>query len=279
MISSYFDLARSVLSVYVSNSYQEKKETVSTSQNHEQWAVGSITLTISEISPSMTLISFVHGSDAQAISVNWSDFKVKLPIEGPLEQLQLQFDAFMDLKLGSSSQRQLQEDAQRGADPERTPVAPLVSRVSHPSDNWVRAEPKAPPADMPGFDDEYEVLRPANGQQGPLGLGLTPIGDGDLNPPGLPRYPEMRPYLDPLANPQGGMHPSMQHPLFGRAAGNSSRTGVPPGARYDDPFGEDNLSDMGMGLPGNLRQGPGSGFGGPGFGSGGSSGLGGNFGF
>lgn len=110
------------------------------------------------------------------------------------------------------------------------------------------------PADMPGFEDELEILRPLNPP--PQTRDFPTIGDSDLNPPGLPRNPELKPFIDPLSNPNndGGMYPGPNHPLFGSGRpGASSRLGVPPGARYDDPLSEDNLDALGSGLPGNLR--------------------------
>ncbi|RLV91495.1 hypothetical protein JA1_003865 [Spathaspora sp. JA1] len=130
-----------------------------------------------------------------------------------------------------------------------------VPRPSIPSD--VR---DTRPPDMPDFEDEYEI-RGSVKRDPPTNF--PSIGDDDLNPPGLPRYPEMKPYIDnPLAagpaRGGGGMYPTPNHPLFGNPqSGNASRLGVPPGARFDDPYGEDNLDDLGRGLPGNLRRGGG----------------------
>lgn len=122
------------------------------------------------------------------------------------------------------------------------------------------------PPDMPDFEDEYEVR--GKSRFDPPSFNPS-IGDSDLHPAGLGGDPGLKPYLDPLAaNPHGGMYPDLNHPIFGERRGNTSRTGVPPGARYDDPYGEDNLEDMGMGLPGNMRNtgGRNANFGGPGLG-------------
>lgn len=132
-----------------------------------------------------------------------------------------------------------------------------------------RSSKSSRPNDMPDFDDEYEI-NPSHPHSNPI---TFPIGDSDLNPPGLPKHPSMKPWHDPLANPSG-MHPSSS--LFGDPSHNTSRRGVPPGARFDDPYGEDNLNDMGMGLPSGLRRGkPGNPpFGGPpGFGGNNSGGF------
>lgn len=134
------------------------------------------------------------------------------------------------------------------------------------------------PNDMPDFDDELEI----NAKPKVASRGYPSIGDADLNPPGLPKHPEMKQWHDPLQTLSGGMYPSPG--MFGDPnQGNTSRLGVPPGARFDDPYGEDSLQDIGQGLPSGLRRGgapgaPGFGQGSfGGFGPGGSSGFGGGF--
>ncbi|KAI5959137.1 uncharacterized protein KGF55_005480 [Candida pseudojiufengensis] len=120
------------------------------------------------------------------------------------------------------------------------------------------------PSDMPDFEDEYEIKDPGAPTHDTLGHSthLPPIGSDDLNPPGIPSDPTLRGYLDPLQPPNsnnsgGGMYPTSNHPIFGsQQPGTSGQKGVPPGARYDDPYSEDNLDNLGQGLPSNLR-GPG----------------------
>lgn len=126
-----------------------------------------------------------------------------------------------------------------------------------PSINWQSREQRVSrPSDMPDFDDEYE-LKARN--HFTAALPFT-IGEGDMNPAGTGPNPHLQPYIDPLVAPGSGMIPDANHQIFGQTRGNTSRLGAPPGARFDDPYGDDNLDDMGMGLPGNLRQPP---FGGP----------------
>ncbi|KAI5969062.1 hypothetical protein CANMA_001914 [Candida margitis] len=145
------------------------------------------------------------------------------------------------------------------------------------------------PDDMPKFEDEYQIKDRGPPVRDTLGQSthFPPIGSDDLNPPGIPSNPTLQGYIDPLQAPQGGvggnfggggagggMHPTPDHPIFGQGQhqGVGGRKGVPPGARYSDPYSEDNLDNLGQGLPSNFR-GPGSGgrgnFGG--YGSGGSS--------
>ncbi|KAI5952830.1 hypothetical protein KGF54_003697 [Candida jiufengensis] len=115
------------------------------------------------------------------------------------------------------------------------------------------------PSDMPDFEDEYEIKDPGAPTHDTLGhSNLPPIGADDLNPPGIPSNPTLRGYLDPLQPPNSsggdGMYPTSNHPIFGsQQGGNSGRRGVPPGARFDDPYSEDNLDNLGQGLPSNLR--------------------------
>lgn len=141
--------------------------------------------------------------------------------------------------------------------------------------------------DRPEFEDELEIhnsMNPALQNKN----GFPSIGDRDLNPPGLSKNPPMKSFIDPLSDDvsnDGGMYPTMNHPLFRNGnqiggGGTTSRLGVPPGARFDDPYSEDNLDDLGSGLPGNLRRGPGNfpsngGFGSGGLGDGGFGGFGG----
>lgn len=124
----------------------------------------------------------------------------------------------------------------------------------------------------PGFDDEYDILRPP--RSGPfMGPGNPlSIGEDDLNPPGLGRNPPIRgPFFGEGGIPRpgfgggggmGGMHPTPDHPMFGgRGDGSGLREydpRFPPGARYD-PVGPGDAPRGGLHGP----RGPGWG-GGPG---------------
>lgn len=269
---SYFKIALVLTKAYLTTSIDTNITTVLSTEKHEQWLVAQLTVTISELSPSKTLISFVEGENTESVTVDWSKFDIS-PQDKPNSELQASFDAYMDIKLNRSGKL----PAQRDKDDKDTTNEPKIPTLPSAPSQGVEllAKSQRRPADMPDFDDEYEIKDRATLGGGSLGgssggpPGVTPIGDRDLNPPGLPRDPLMKPYWDPLAhNPEGGMYPSSDHPIFGQREGNTSRRGVPPGARFDDPYGEDNLEDMGMGLPGNLRHGGGRGGrrGGPGFG-------------
>ncbi|KAF2708798.1 hypothetical protein K504DRAFT_477236 [Pleomassaria siparia CBS 279.74] len=123
------------------------------------------------------------------------------------------------------------------------------------------------PEPIPGFDDEYDILRrPGSGlRDGRLPTG---IGHDDLYPQGLGPNDPFRPHFGGGGLPRpggmgGGMHPTFDDPMFG---GQGRQGGydpmAPPGARYD-PVGpggapRDNRGGRGGGFPG------GGGFGGPG---------------
>lgn len=226
-----------------------------------------VTVNISEVSDTSTLISFVtKGKEkVDTVVIDWTDsaWRVELPMDAVLQDLQKQFNGKLDGNIEGRVNTLMAEggragDArgQRSTKPQPQPYIPLTAETS----TGQRI------SDMPGFDDEYEILKHSD-EDRPTTRPFPTVGDRDLNPPGLPKHPQMKPYIDPMGgDEEGGMYPLMNHPIFGdrRQGGNSSRLGVPPGARYDDPMGEDNLDMLGQGLPGNLGN-SGSGF--PGFGN------------
>ena len=147
-------------------------------------------------------------------------------------------------------------------DPEPARPHPLNDPLAVPR------QPGRPlPEPMPGFEDEYEVNRPARGglrdDRYPVG-----IGHDDLYPPGLGPNDPLRPHLGPgLPRPGGGMgggmHPTFDDPLFrGGGGGGGYDPMAPPGARYDPigPGGAPRDNRAGPRFPG----GGGGGFGGPG---------------
>ena len=128
------------------------------------------------------------------------------------------------------TQREPRRDPLR-EDPQPEPARP------YPYDDPLAAEPRRPfpVADFPppGFEDEYEINRPARGGYG--GLRGPNIGERDLYPPGLGPNDPLR--MGPAGGfgGGGGMHPTFDDPLFG---GSGGRPGAydpraPPGARYD----------------------------------------------
>jgi len=151
------------------------------------------------------------------------------------------------------------------------PYVPFADPLAAP-----RRPPLPPGLEPPGFDDEYDVLRPPGRLPGgPLPPGL---GARDLYPPGLGPLDPLRPHFaggglggvpGGLGGPGagGGMHPTFDDPLFG-GAGEGNAGGrdprVPPGARYDPTGPGDPRAGMGFGGAG--RRGPPNPFGG--FGSG-----------
>lgn len=269
---SYFELAQQLLREYFAPA---PVTVVFSGEKHQQWTAGDYTVLVTETSATSTLINVLADSNATAVPINWDEWD--LAEIKRTDELQRRFDQYLNLKLISikvlpkrGSNKEPEEKSLQPVADQRAPPQPLRE---YPS------EEKRPP-DMPEFDDEYEI----NDRSRSGGVSGVSVGERDLYPAGVGRYPTMQPYLDPLAGGRGGgMYVGPQDPMFGQQSGNTSRRGVPPGARFDDPYGEDNLHDMGMGLPGNLRDpggfGPGSGSGGFGGGSGsgfGSGGFGGS---
>ncbi|GEQ67646.1 hypothetical protein JCM33374_g1311 [Metschnikowia sp. JCM 33374] len=248
-------------------------ETLST-ENHVQWTVSEetnpATITATQLSDKKTILNFVNEDSVRAVQINLDAIGVGLPVKVDkiTQSLVDSFTAFVDDKLLQQGDfwkitpkkynNQILENTNKSS-------APQLGSPPRSGNDIVSDVPAtfSRPPDMPDFEDEYEV----NGRGNIASQrGVFSIGERDLNPAGLSRDPPMKPYIDPLAGgiDGGGMYPTGNHPMFGRHQGNTSRLGVPPGARFDDPYGEDNLEDMGMGLPGNLRRpGFGDGFGGP----------------
>jgi hypothetical protein len=141
---------------------------------------------------------------------------------------------------------QREEDhARRGQaqrDPLRDDRLPQPARP-YPFDDPLAAAPRRPVPGgepIPGFDDEYDLNRPAGGI-GLGGRGPFNIGHDDLNPPGLgPHDPLRGSFVGGGGLPRpggGGMHPTFDDPLFsGRGGQGNYGPTAPPGARYD-PLG------------------------------------------
>lgn len=108
--------------------------------------------------------------------------------------------------------------------------------------------PQVPPGELapPGFEDPYDINRPARGFPPPgiggVGGGVAGYGERDLYPPGLGPH-------DPL---HGGLGPGLNRPGSGRGGGGGMYMDLedlngrgepgfnpraPPGARYDPPGG------------------------------------------
>ena len=125
----------------------------------------------------------------------------------------------------------------------------------HPFDDPLLATPPRrpiPPGDFPppDFEDEFEMNRPPRYMPGPGERRPLNIGERDLYPPGLGPHDPLR--IGPpggIGGPGGGMHPTLDDPLFGGGQGQGDYDPrAPHGARYD-PIGP------GDGPP-NLRGGP-----------------------
>jgi hypothetical protein len=165
-----------------------------------------------------------------------------------------------------------QSAPRRGGQPpdaREPPEEPEPARPYPFNDPLARPQVNRPlPEPIPGFEDEYEINRPARrdlrDNRYPVG-----IGHDDLYPSGLGPNDPLRPHLGPgMPRPGGGfgggMHPTFDDPLFrGQGGAGGYDPMAPPGARYD-PVGP------GDGVPRDNRGGGrfpgGGGFGGGGFG-------------
>ncbi|KAF2032596.1 hypothetical protein EK21DRAFT_60172 [Setomelanomma holmii] len=116
-------------------------------------------------------------------------------------------------------------------EPEPARPYPFNDPLARPQGNRPLPEP------IPGFEDEYEINRPARGglrdDRYPVG-----IGHDDLYPQGLGPNDPLRPTLGGgLPRPGGfggGMHPTFDDPLFrGQGGAGGYDPMAPPGARYD----------------------------------------------
>lgn len=184
----------------------------------------------------------------------------------------------------SPDDRAAREDAdEAGRRPPRQPVIP--DPLPRPAQPYPFNDPLDPPPrnpfpagdfPPPGFEDPYDINRPA---RSPLQPGRSPfgnIGADDLNPPGLGPHDPLRPGMGiggGLPRPGGGrgMHPTFDDPLFGGPGGGEEEFDpqVPPGARYD-PLGPGGVPRLG-----GRRGGRGGGSFGDGFGGSFGSGFGG----
>jgi hypothetical protein len=163
----------------------------------------------------------------------------------------------------SSSSRSNPPQPYEPTDPEPARPHPF------PHDDPLRVPSQGPrplPEPIPGFEDEYEINRPARGLQPP---GRSPFGYGeqDLYPPGLGPHDPLRPSFGGggLPRPGGGMHPTFDDPLFGGGGGvGGYDPRAPPGARYDPLGPGDGPRDRNMGprFPGGRGGGPPNPFGG-----------------
>lgn len=166
---------------------------------------------------------------------------------------------------GASARDQARDDREeaharrnQGQQQPRPDLLPQPARP-HPFNDPLAAPPRRgplPDGDIPGFDDEYDVLRHP-GTYGQPRASPFNIGHDDLNPPGLgPNDPLRGSFIGGgggLPRPGGfggGMHPTFDDPLFGgqRGGGGGYDPMAPPGARYDPVGPQDPRGPQGSGL-------------------------------
>lgn len=299
-IETHFELTECLITNYVGSLYplcpafEQKLEVRHDKMIQYDYVNNDVTIlttNITQVSQEIILLNLIYTLDSakkvDSVLIDWSSHDiVDHDIEFPINKINLSskliqsFNRKIKLCLSinletlfqspSVSQEHEPREHRKVPNPlendaDRLPPSGVLEK-SKPSVTM----PSSRPNDMPDFDDELEIRAPA---RGPPPSAFPSIGDQDLFPSGVSKYPLLKPHLDYGPPGDGGMYPSPNHPIFGGpSGGNTSRKEVPPGARFDDPYGEDNLDALGQGLPGNLRGG-GQGFLGPGFrGSGGFSG-------
>lgn len=236
------------------------------SKTSSQWAITDAaslasvaTITVNSLhEPHIVLLNVVQDGRVDTVVVDWHTLwpqGVTFPVDevNLLADLIQAFNARIGPEMHLDQLKELfEKDAQTHV-LRIAPEAPLKVTFPRPLLSDETPAQRVIP-DRPDFEDELELQRPYGGAS--ASRNFPSIGDRDLNPPGLPKHPELKPYIDPLGLGEGGMHPTADHPIFGGRPqhGASSRLGVPPGARFDDPLsGEDNFEALGNGLPGNLR--------------------------
>ncbi|KAI9660259.1 MAG: hypothetical protein M1831_003567 [Alyxoria varia] len=141
------------------------------------------------------------------------------------------------------------------------PTLPQPAQPAQPHNPLIDPSvgPRRPPVPVgemppPGFEDEHGIFRPPRGIPPAGGFGPN-IGERDLYPPGLGPNDPLR--MGPGARGPGGgggMHPTLDDPMFGggRGAGEYDPS-APPGARYDPPLpGAGQPRDAGRGRFGGM---------------------------
>ena len=146
--------------------------------------------------------------------------------------------------------------------PRRDPLQadPVLPRPAQPHNPLIDPSigPRQPPFPVgemppPGFEDEHGILRPPRGIPRPGAFGPN-IGERDLYPPGLGPNDPLR--MGPGARGPGGgggMHPTLDDPMFGGGSARQFDPSAPPGARYDPPVpGAGQPRDSGRGRFGGM---------------------------
>ena len=166
------------------------------------------------------------------------------------------------------------DEAYRPPDQDPLGADPLLPNPARPhplvDPSVAPRRPPGPSGDFPppGFDDEYDILRPpGRGMPGNGGGPYPNLGERDLYPPGMGPNDPLR--IGGQRGPGlrgpggGGMHPTFDDPMFGGDSGGAGgfNPQVPPGARYD-PTGPGLHPPRGAGGYGSMGGAPHNPFGG-----------------
>lgn len=304
MFSSNYSIAIELLRRYLAKKGNVSIDSFSDSHTCFVSDGNPVVLSLNDASADAANVTIKFGKDphSHSVTIDMYLYNLHFPTESISTTVERDFSKQIDTVLLNTPEFNVSHISRRKSlqdlEKERRHIIPESGMSeSFPSRSRKSSGQYNKPPDMPDFEDEYEVKGKQRFQ--PPSYDPT-IGDADLNPAGLGGYPDLQPFLDPLAaNPHGGMYPDRDHPMFGGGVGGSGTglppPGVPPGARYDDPYGEENSLGAhgpsgfgGLGGRGGRsgrggRGGPGSfgGFGGPdgsGLGGGYDGGFGGGYG-
>lgn len=273
MITNYLELTTALAERYLKISLNQRDEIlIEESKKYNQLRSSHAGETcpvvcIAEVNTKVILVSFVFdGKQVESRILNWEKEPVVLPVGEITSELDEKFSNVIGA-LNRPVMRSFENvPQQEPRDDHRVPKATDHTNPYGLPDTAETTSSRYPQVDLPKFEDEYDILSRRTLED--YGNPFPSIGDRDLRPPGIPEYPQMKPYIDPTGGETdgGGMYPLRNHPIFGpKKSGPFSRRGVPPGARYDDPssnpFGEPNPDE---GIPPNYPNFGGGPSGGPG---------------
>ncbi|CUM67183.1 uncharacterized protein PRCAT00004876001 [Priceomyces carsonii] len=252
VLNTYLELTVNLTKKFVSENVSSGEENINTTVETDKFNQFTVerdgkrayVVNINDLGGQSVLISVVDTEErAESVVIHWSQ-DIHLPLrENEIQELvENDFYNKIAFKFGGKEEKAYEAPPRPTEPPVH--IKPVIPTSANPvlvgggNRTGNRAGNRTRPSDMPDFDDEYEIRNNQDIIQDPT---FPLIGDRDLNPLS--------------SSGDGGMIPSMDHPIFGRpsSSGATSRLGVPPGARFDDPLAEDDFDSMGKGLPSMLK--------------------------
>ncbi|CCF59025.1 hypothetical protein KAFR_0F04300 [Kazachstania africana CBS 2517] len=224
--------------------------TVKTTLNYIESDGGSLQIVGLEMEKSRKCLISIIGHNDEVMGSKIFDYKDDLLISDDLK-FPMEFDNFIAtidldtithtiiMKFNIIVPRNEAEEARNNRNEELQPPV-LDTGKTTLEEQEVRSSTFKRPADMPGFEDEYEITEESRGVNPLPGLNINPgrgtgYGDVDLYPMGQRNPFNMGPN-NPLGGQQGGM---IFDPMGeGKHKGDQGRgPGWIPGAKFDHPFG------------------------------------------